>query len=536
MNIRNKAANANWSNERLLPAFQTPEHLDVYDIRSAPADVQRTITMLAGLINRPQPEIYLVGRDDDLFWLNEALASVPHTISPARGNDILDTLLKIYRDSIQGLIIYNPGFIDSINIAMMMAGQRDGMVVSPDQAGLLQQSSYKLPVLADLRNYQWKSRVQAYNWALSNLRRDASSQVVAGLNPTMAGALQSYLVATRAFVYWLHPLNFLPDFTQGLLSERCLMKRIFRSFDPGAVHLGWFISEPFGVRLTSNAGLPVLASDFSNNLEVWTSIPNTGPAHPSISDSSQAPVSQTSQASTPLNERQNEPEAYVSFTMSEGDNIQYVQHRMVQLWHDPARGSIPLGWTISPVLGQAIPSMATYYQRTATTNDEFLAGPSGVGYMYPSHWPKEHLPAFLQLTGSLMRNMNLSILEVLDAGLLADLAFLDKGLQQSYVDALKPFGLKGILSGSGLNRARWNNISGVPVYQNLGLADSVDKTIRLIRNASPASRFLNIYIFAYKMTPSDVKQVTQQLGNEYEVVTPGKLLSMIANTAKNGDD
>jgi hypothetical protein len=536
MNISTEAANANWSNERLLPAFQAPEHLDVYDIRSALPDVQRTVTMLAGLINRPQSKIYLISRDDDLFWLNEALASVPHTVSPTRGNDILDTLLNTHRDSIQGLIIYDPNFIDSINIAMMMAGQRDGIVVSPDQAGQLQQSPYKLAVLADLRNYHWKSRVQAYNWALSNLRRDASSQIVAGFNPTIVGALQSYLVATRAFVYWLHPCDFLPDFTQGLLSERCLMKRIFRSFEPGAVHLGWFISEPFGVRLTSDAGLPVLASDFSNNLEVWTSIQNTEHDHPSTSDSRQIPVSQTSQANTPLNEPQNEPKAYVSFTMSEGDNIQYIQHRMVQLWHDPARGSIPLGWTISPVLMQAIPSMAAYYQRTATTNDEFLAGPSGAGYMYPSHWPKEHLPAFLQLTGRLMQDMNLTILQVLDASLLGDLAILNKDLQQRYVDGLKPFGLKGILSGSGLSRARWNRISGVPVYQNLGLADSVDKTLRLIRNASPASRFLNVYIFAYKMTPSDVKQVTQQLGNEYEVVTPGELLSMIADKSKNDDD
>ncbi|HEX6478839.1 MAG TPA: GxGYxYP domain-containing protein [Ktedonobacteraceae bacterium] len=528
MNIRTEAANANWSNETLLPAFQPPEHLDVYDIRGAQGDVQRTVTMLAGLINRPRSKIYLVSRDDDLFWLNEALASIPHTLSPARGNDILDTLLKTYRDSIQGLIIYNPNFIDSINIAMMMAGQHDGMVVSPDQAEQLQQSSYKLPVLADLRNYHWKSRVQAYNWALSNLRRDASSQVVAGFNPTIVGALQSYLVATRAFVYWLHPLNFLPDFTQGLLSERSLMKRIFRSFEPGAVHLGWFISEPFGVRLTSDAGLPVFASDFSNNLEVWTSIQNNKHGETSTPDSRQIPVSQTNQANTPLNERQNGPGAYVSFTMSEGDNIQYIQHRMVQLWNDPARGSIPLGWTISPVLGQAIPPMAAYYRRTATTNDEFLAGPSGAGYMYPSRWPKEHLPAYLQLTGRLMQNMNLSILQVLDAGFLGDLAFLNKDLQQHYVDTLKPFGLKGILSGSGLSRARWNSISGVPIYQNLGLADSVDKTVRLVRNASPASRFLNVYIFAYKMTPSDVKQVTQQLGGEYEVVTPGKLLAMLA--------
>src|SRR5258706_6116340 len=332
MNISTEAANLNWSNQRLLPAFQAPEHLDIYDIRGASHDVQLTVTMLTGLINRPQPRVYLIIRDDDNFWLNEVLTSVSHTISPARGNDILDTQLKTYRDSIQGLIIYDPNFIDSVNIAMMMAGQRDGIVVSPDQAAQLQQSQDKMPVLADLRTYHWKSRLQAYNWAFDNLRQAASPQIVAGLNPAMAGALQSFLVATRAFVYWLDARDFFPDFTQGLLSERCLMKRIFKSFGPGTVHLGWFISEPFGVRLTSEAGLQVLASDFFNNLEVWTSVQNMQHGQPSTPISSQAQASQTDQNNPLTNERQNEPKAYVSFTISDGDNIQYDQHRMAQIW------------------------------------------------------------------------------------------------------------------------------------------------------------------------------------------------------------
>lgn len=531
MNIRTETANQSWSKERLLPAFQAPKHLEVYDIRGASREAQRTITMLTGLINRPQPQVYLISRDDDNFWLAEAFASISHTISPTKGNDILDTLLKTYRERISGLIIYDPSFIDSVNIAMMMAGQRDGMVVTPDQAEPLQQGPYNFPVLADLRNFHWKSRLEAYNWAFNNLRQDASPHIVAGLNPTMAGALQSFLVATRAFVYWLDARNCLPDFTQGLLSERCLMKRIYKSFAPGAIHLGWFISEPFGVRLTSAAALPVLASDLFNNLEVWLSIPNTRNGQPSSQASSQAHSPQTVPANTSTNERQHAPKAYVSFTISDGDNIQYNQHRMAQMWRDPARGTLPLGWTISPALIQAAPTMAAYYLRTTTPNDELLAGPSGAGYMYPSRWPKEQLPGFLQLTGTLMQDMNLAVLEILDAGLLGNLAFTAKDMQQRFVEALAPFGLKGMLSGGGLTRARWNIFSGVPIYQNLGLADSVEKALKLIRNASPTAKFLNVYVFAFKMSPTDLKQVAQQLGSEYQVVTPGTLLAMIAKEA-----
>jgi len=73
---------------------------------------------------------------------------------------------------------------------------------------------------------------------------------------------------------------------------------------------------------------------------------------------------------------------------------------------------------------------------------------------------------------------------------------------------------------------------GVPVYQNLGLADSVSKTLELVRNAVSSNQqrplFLNVYILAWSMTPSDIKKVIQQLGNQYVVVTPGTLMTMIA--------
>jgi hypothetical protein len=75
-------------------------------------------------------------------------------------------------------------------------------------------------------------------------------------------------------------------------------------------------------------------------------------------------------------------------------------------------------------------------------------------------------------------------------------------------------------------QSSWRIVSGVPVLQNLGLADSVDKAVNLVRNAS--AQFLNVYILAWSMTPSDLKQVIQQLGDRYEVVTPGRLLQLIA--------
>jgi hypothetical protein len=414
--------------------------------------------------------------------------------------------------------------------------------------------------VADLRTYQWKSRVQAYLWAESNLLKNATPNLVAGLDPTIPGALRSFLVATRTFVYWLDARDILPDIKNGWIAERSLMERILKAFAPGTIHLGWYVNETLGVRLTSEAALPMLASDYFSNLEVWTSIQNVGaglapalpesasrptmPESPTISDTPTMPATpgtsatpaQPTAIAMPTPPVQPTPPAqppkkYISFTMSDGDNLQYDQHRMAQLWQDPVRGTIPIGWTISPTLIRVAPALAAYYTRMATPNDELVVGPSGAGYILPSCWPAAYLPAFLQLTGELMQAMNLNVIEVLDTGLLFSQAFIDQNLQQEFVKALAPFGIRGMLSGSGQIISSWKNISGVPIIQNLGLADSVAKAVNMVRIAALKagnSQFLNVYIVAWTVTPSDLKQIIQQLGSEYEVVTPGKLLALSA--------
>jgi len=517
MNIHIGETSADWAGSGLWPTFQAPDHLDVYDIRGASQDVQLSVTTMTGVINRQQPKVYLLSSDDAAFWLNQAFEQIPHDISPQTGDAALDALLNSYGSYIRGLIIYDPNNVDSINIATMLAGQRDGIVVSPAQATSLQGPPFQLPIIADLRIYQWKSRVQVYSWAERNLLKSSAPNLIAGLDPKISGALRSFLVATRTFIYWLDARDFLPDIPNGLASEQGLMKSIFSAFPAGTIHLGWFVDEPHGVSLTSKVAMPVLASDFFENLEVWSSVQNVQVVGKSRAGASPAPTFHVGSVAAGI------PKAYVSFTISDGDNLQYDQHRMARLWEDPVRGTMPIGWTISPALVRIAPSLAAYYINTASANDELIAGPSGAGYMFPSDWPQEQLPAFLRLTGELMQAMNLSVVEVLDTG--SGQAFVNQGLQEEYVKVLAPFGVQGILSGSGQTQSSWKNVSGVPVLQNLGLGDSVNKTVNLVRNAS--ARYLNVYVMAWTMTPSDLKQVVEQLGNEYEVVTPGRLTGMI---------
>ncbi len=311
------------------------------------------------------------------------------------------------------------------------------------------------------------------------------------------------------------------------------MWHILASFSPGMLHLGWFIDESSGVSLTSRTAMGVLASDYCINLEVWSAVRHQIPAV--VQPTPAVEVSAVSQ------------KVYLSFTISDGDNLQYCQHRMLRLWHDQVRGSLPIGWTIAPALMEVAPALAAYYMSSVTPNDELIAGPCGAAYMFPAHWPAEQLKPFLQHSGQLMQAMGLTTLEVLDtdfwqsSGLpllslirLTGMSFTHVERQRRFVQELTPFGLRGMLSGAGVVTTSWKKVDGTLLYRNLGLASSAANAIKLIKAATLFHKnrplFLNIYMLAWTITLADIKQVIEQLGEGYEVVLPRTLLAMLAET------
>jgi hypothetical protein len=81
-----------------------------------------------------------------------------------------------------------------------------------------------------------------------------------------------------------------------------------------------------------------------------------------------------------------ENKIYVAFILSDGDNLQYIEHVMLMLWNRDARGTVPMGWTVSPAMIDAMPGALNYYHQSSTDNDNLLVGPSGYGYTYPDYW------------------------------------------------------------------------------------------------------------------------------------------------------
>jgi hypothetical protein len=307
---------------------------------------------------------------------------------------------------------------------------------------------------------------------------------------------RDYIVATGAPVVWLDP---------NVTEEATLLGQILATLEPDSPYLGWFPNgdEMTGVTLCGQHASPVVAADVFFNASAFSGV--------------RAPIKRSQ---PPAQMPQIANKIYLSMTMVEGDNAQYDQHRMRQMWDDPARGDVPLGWSISVLLLDLAPAMLSYYQQTQTPNDLLVAGPSGAGYTYPAVWPAAALPGYMQRSGEYM----------LRTGMLSLFAYnrdnsTDLPLSTALVDLYKRYipGLQGIVYNYE-SSSQASLIDGVPVATLLGVNDTGSGTTELTNIAAgwngTAPLFVAAGLESWNMMPADAKTLVTNIGSQFEVVRP----------------
>jgi hypothetical protein len=369
--------------------------------------------------------------------------------------------------------------------------------------------------LADLRG-RFSGRLDAYIWQYETLWSRATHSLLVGISPThgsppepYGGLLHDYAVANQAMVFWLDP---------NAPAERTLFERILGDMAPNTPYFGWFPrdvrGEFIGTELTSAHGVYVLAADYFSNMTVFSGV------RPQAT-----PMTQASAAVPRLENR-----IYVTFTVTEGDNLQYTQHRMRRLWDDPGRGRVPLNWTLDPLLLDAAPTVLEYYQHTRTPNDLLISGPSGAGYIYPNAWPAPAFGAFTRQSAAYMRRTGMNIVWVLNrtGGRSVELAPARAG---AYIEDVAPLGVL-------LNYENYTVTTlvrrSLPQAVTLGVG-SAREARHILKRAAKQWRgdvpcFLSVGVLAWTMTPSDVAQVAEALSPRFQVVR-GDAYFALARTA-----
>jgi len=489
---RDSSSGISWPRGQALPRFATPSRLDLLDLSGAlEPDALLAITA-QGVVNRNRPRVWLLRDADEgkRTWLDTV--ALPGT--PVTG---AEELVTSYRKEIRGAVLADAAVPATRNVATTLAGLENAVVAEPAVAERL-----GLPIVADLRGRFTDDRA-ASRWAVDELWPRTTHRMLVGLAPDNVGFLRDYAVANQAFVIWANP---------GDANDRALLERLMADMPNNSPYLGWWpadvAGESEGTELASRHGLYVVASDFSLNLTVLGGIRATG----RVVRSAPAP---------PLEDR-----TYVTFTMTDGDNIQYCQHRMRQIWDTPQRGLAPLNWTISPLLRDAAPPILAYYQDTATPNDLLVAGPSGAGYAYPTPWPDGTFPAFTRQTGRYVRAIGLPAVNVLNRVARHD-RDLDAGEVAAYARDVAPAGILQHWT----NRYAVTIVSGLPVATGR-LVANVAEGRRVLAEAvarpgRPGPRFVSIGTLAWSMTPADVATMTAELDDRYRVVLADQFFQLV---------
>ncbi|MEK3865882.1 GxGYxYP domain-containing protein [Paenibacillus sp. FSL H7-0716] len=339
-------------------------------------DASNLFTSLKGLLAKSQPRIYTLGEEEGSHtWANSL--GLGYT-------DVADkwSLLTKYRNEISGIVVYDYNVPDTLNLAATIASVQNGIVAGPELVQKLTSAPYNLPILEDLRN-DFTTKIQVYEYLKANYWPQTTHRVLVGLDPKLPGHLRDYAAAMGASVVWLDP---------RIPAEDALLRQFLADMPAGTVYMGWWPDEASGVQRVSEYGISTVAADYSNNLTVFAGTSRTVTVKPTPNK-------------IPL-----ENKIYVSLIMSDGDNLQYMERRFRNLWDSASRGIVPLGWTISPAMLDAMPGVLDYYYNTATENDAFISGPSGIGYTYPNFWSNQaYLDQFIAQSDDYMKRSGLKV-------------------------------------------------------------------------------------------------------------------------------
>ncbi len=365
-----------------FPNFSTPTHLDVYDIRSLPYEQQVVLTTLQGLVNKANTSLYLIYRDSDAFWLERLREYFGVTYTLWTYSSYWEIIQK-YNTSIAGVIIYDENLLDTVNVATFLAGLNASVVIHPSMQTNFATILGIYPIW-DFRG-NFSTRVALYSWAWERFWPFANHKMICSLDPTQT-FFRDYIVAAKIFSFFLDVGPF------GEEEQIQLFRRFMAESPPNIPVWGWFndpgraLGEYEAVKTISHAGKYSFCAAIPD-LTVLSAFGNPPLA--------QKPVSFNA-TSYPL-----ENKIYVTVVVSDGDNVNYdADYLLTQIWQNPLRGTVPLGFTLEPLMVRICPVMLRYYYENATSNDYFVAGPSGAGYCYVDMNPS--LPSYLNVTKQAM--------------------------------------------------------------------------------------------------------------------------------------
>ncbi|MGC8624785.1 MAG: GxGYxYP domain-containing protein, partial [Phycisphaerae bacterium] len=432
------------------------------------------------------------------------------------------SLVKIFRGSIHGAVIPDPKVYDSPDIAVDVASLDNLVVATPQLARRL-----LLPIKVDLRG-KFKNDVAALRYLRIKLAPHMNPYLFLCLDPSiLKNGAADQIIAARGITFWVTGRLAQREPGANMAGEKRQIEKLFaatpldgvvRGFGWNGVGMG--LGEGGGVKLASEFGKVTVVSTTVHNLSVFSGVP----------------LKSLRQKFAPP-PKLNRSKVYISLTISDGDNLNTWQDFFRKWFNSPYHGQFALGWAMGPTLIDVAPTIARWYYQHAGAKDEFLAGVSGIGYMYPSVWAdrlRDRQAAFQSVyrwTWRYMRKMDMKTLRVHQAFAdkakqVRDIAKVAAALPQ--VKFLMPdYGWPGE---KGYHHITYRLPSGQVVFRagtnwTRNKAREIPYLVQQIRAHVGKTRpaFMSVFIVNWFNSMHGLHQLLKTLGPEYVDVTPSQL-------------
>ena len=490
------------------PERTAPGRVVAVEARGLSYDEKMALMALQGIVNRRGPILFAVGLHDfneraDRGWLRWFEGRYGARVEVATFPEVLRRL----GGELRGLVVYDPEVPSTRLVALMLSSLEGLLPCGPELAKRLR--TLGLKVRQDLRG-RWRDHISPQRWAFEALRGRMARDMV-GCIPSRSSWMLNIvdlLVMNRAFMC---------DLDQRDPEQRALKERIFSTIEPGGIVWGWTCGEGESeyVAMASRFGLRVLCSTNSPNMSFFSRL---------------APLLRERHQRRPRRgAKKVERKVYLTFVLSDGDSIPILLTRQWYRWDDPARGRVPFGWEVQPLLFEIAPAVLDFYYETATELDRFVVGPSGAGYVHPSGLP--NLDEFVSETARLMRALDLRCGTVIDSD------FPERGgraLCEGVAEAV------GFFWGWGAcPRLPIRTLSGKPYLaywlcpprpkgrKDVAYYRAVAEEIERIARREGLPCFVAAHLSCYWAGPSDVGRICGALGLPHEVLDPEEFLELL---------
>lgn len=459
-----------WTEGRYFPHFPATDRVYAFCVRTTFAEdyggtwnpqwrinrshqdmMALTLVGMQGVINRSQPRVYL---DWHTPWATGSPWSQPDPWIPVLsqhakvvyldldGLSAMSFLMRRYASRFAGAVVYDPQVPDTINLATMLAGLEDRIMLAPEQLALPgleealeemeerfapTQNPLSLPTLpqfqcvTDLRQLAqeqgWQAtdqgQYQLYQWVYDNLWPLLEQRIIGVISPgpptsreanpgsfwPLGMASRDYMVALRLPAIYLSPVD---EPQLGLFAR-------FLEHAPSPILITGGVAgyEEEITALASRYGDWQAVISWPGailsvgSLTVFSGVrPDLKPYQPELDPD---------RIWATLGDR---PVATMFST--DGDAIFYLMQRGFQEsfgWQNVQNQRF--GWTINPTLSELAPLVWNYYVESRS-EVSLLTGISGAGYTYPQLMNDEQLDAYLAHTARYLDDTGLRVVRVDD--------------------------------------------------------------------------------------------------------------------------